>query len=63
MCVCEVICIFKGKTQNHALYKAVRSSGYNVFIYLSLVTNTSYKPIQTIYQNDTEYLFLSNIKK
>ena len=44
--------VFKGKTQNHALYKAVRSLGYNVFIYLSLVTNTSYKHIQTIYQND-----------
>ena len=25
----------KGKTQNHALYKAVRSLGCSVFIYLS----------------------------
>ena len=41
---------FKGKTQNHALYMAVHSLGYSVFIYLSLVTNTSYKHIQTIFQ-------------
>ena len=53
----------KAKTQNHALYKAVRSLGYSVFIYLSLVTNTSYKHIQTIYQNDHENMSLSNIKK
>ena len=52
----------KGKTQNHALYKAVHSLGYSVFIYLSLFTDTSYKHIQTIYQNDPENLSLSNIK-
>ena len=52
----------KMKTQNHALHMTVHSLGYSVFIYLSLVTNTSYKHIQTIYQNDPENLSLSNIK-
>ena len=54
---------FKGKTQDHALYMTVHSLGYSVFIYMSLVTNTSYKHIQTIHQIDPENLSLSNIKK
>ena len=44
----------KEKTQNHALQMTVNSLGYSVFINLSLLTNTSYKHIQTINQNDPD---------
>ena len=39
---CIELSTLKGKTQNHALYMAVHSLGYNVFIYLS------YSPIHHI---------------